>query len=263
MKPRQNPTYPTLVLRNPDTHQPLLQIPQPGYYPGYSTMSQRAFWDKATRSLVEQRLHIPPPVRFFTSDEAAFWQAVFNHILPQDDRTPDRRIPIVPFLDDRLYHNRTVGYRFEDMPHDRDIYKTLGIQAIDSEAQSAFNKPFLQLSHQEQETVLRTLHDGKPQATPEIWRQMSVHRFWQLLTSDAIDVYYAHPWAWDEIGFGGPAYPRAYTRLERGEPEPWEVEEERYDWLAPSASLSDEVDDASHHHTEAEQLRHPHRTRSA
>ena len=41
---------------------------------------------------------------------------------------------------------------------------------------------------------------------------------------DALEGYYAHPWAWDEIGFGGPAYPRAYTRLERGEPEPWEVE---------------------------------------
>ena len=46
-----------------------------------------------------------------------------------------------------------------------------------------------------------------------------------MIMSDAIDAYYAHPWAWDEIGFGGPAYPRAYTRLERGEPEPWEVEE--------------------------------------
>jgi hypothetical protein len=82
---------------------------------------------------------------------------------------------------------------------------------------------------------------------------MSVHRFWQLIMSDAIDAYYAHPWAWDEIGFGGPAYPRAYTRLERGEPEPWEVEEERYDWLAPEGTVSDEVRSAAHHHTEADQ----------
>ena len=60
---------------------------------------------------------------------------------------------------------------------------------------------------------------------------MSIGRFWQLLMQDALEGYYSHPWAWDEIGFGGPAYPRAYTRLERGEPEPWEVEEQRYDWL--------------------------------
>ena len=82
---------------------------------------------------------------------------------------------------------------------------------------------------------------------------MSVHRFWQLIMGDAIDAYYAHPWAWDEVGFGGPAYPRAYTRLERGEPEPWEVEEKRYDWLAPEAAASGDVESAAHFHTEADQ----------
>ncbi|MDQ2679511.1 MAG: gluconate 2-dehydrogenase subunit 3 family protein, partial [Candidatus Eremiobacteraeota bacterium] len=56
------------------------------------------------------------------------------------------------------------------------------------------------------------------------------------------DAYYAHPWAWDEIGFGGPAYPRAYMRLEHGEPEPWEVRERRYEWIAPAASLSGEYE---------------------
>lgn len=59
-----------------------------------------------------------------------------------------------------------------------------------------------------------------------------------------------------------PIFFRAYTRLERGEPEPWEVEEQRYEWLAPEGSLSDDVDDASHHQTEAEQHRHQPRTRS-
>ncbi len=47
------------------------------------------------------------------------------------------------------------------------------------------------------------------------------------------------PYAWDEVGFGGPAYPRGYMRLEGGKPEPWEVEEQRYEWKAPAASLSD------------------------
>lgn len=37
-----------------------------------------------------------------------------------------------------------------------------------------------------------------------------------------------------------PAYPRAYMRLERGEAEPWEAEEQRYEWEAPEASASGE-----------------------
>jgi hypothetical protein len=68
---------------------------------------------------------------------------------------------------------------------------------------------------------------------------------------DAIEAYYAHPWAWDEIGFGGPAYPRAYTRLERGEPEPWEVEEQRYEWDAPPYAVSDTTEAAHQLHTES------------
>jgi hypothetical protein len=28
--------------------------------------------------------------------------------------------------------------------------------------------------------------------------------------------FYSHPWAWNEIGFGGPAYPRGYMRLAAG-----------------------------------------------
>jgi hypothetical protein len=28
--------------------------------------------------------------------------------------------------------------------------------------------------------------------------------------------FYSHPWAWNEIGFGGPAYPRGFMRLGQG-----------------------------------------------
>ena len=62
-----------------------------------------------------------------------------------------------------------------------------------------------------------------------------------MLLQDAVGIYYAHPYAWDEIGYGGPAYPRGYIRLENGRPEPWEVEERRYDWSPPPTTLSGEA----------------------
>jgi hypothetical protein len=248
--------------RDANTGEPLAPAREPGYYPGYSTMSQSKFWDAATRNLLKQRVESPPPMRFFNEQQWRFWTAVFDHLIPQTDRSADRRIPIVAPLDQRLHENRTVGYRFENMPHDRFVYRSLGIHAIEQEAQARYADEFLALDHLGQEIVLRAIHDGRPIAGKDIWERMSVHRFWQLLMGDAIDAYYAHPWAWDEIGYGGPAYPRAYTRLERGEPEPWEVEERRYEWLAPEDGVSDEVDDATHHHTEAEQHRHQPRERS-
>lgn len=246
-------TDPTLRPVNEETEEPLTPMEQPGYYPGFSTLSQRPFWDATTRRTVDKRVAAPPERRFFTADEWKFWDAVFSHLIPQTDRTPERRIPLLNRVDARLHANQTDGYRYENMPHDREVYK-LGIEAINAEAQARFSGDFLFLGHWHQEAVLQALHDGHPKGASDIWGRMSVSRFWQMILTDALESYYAHPWAWDEIGFGGPAYPRAYTRLERGEPEPWEVEEQRYEWRPPDASVSDEVRALHHLDVEAEQI---------
>lgn len=238
--------------RDPATGEPLTPMCTPGYYPVFSTLSQSPFWDDATRQAVTKRLEPARAVEFFSAEEFEFWTAVFDHLIPQTDRTADRQIPLVGPLDHRLHINQTVGYRFETMPQDRDAYR-LGREALNEEARQQYGNDFLSLPYRQQDLVLKAIHDGKPKAAKEIWSRMSVHRFWQLMMGDAIDAYYAHPWAWDEIGFGGPAYPRAYTRLERGEPEPWEVEEKRYEWLSPEATISHEVHSASDLHTESDQ----------
>ncbi|HEY5350610.1 MAG TPA: gluconate 2-dehydrogenase subunit 3 family protein, partial [Candidatus Lustribacter sp.] len=129
------------------------------------------------------------------------------------------------------------GYRYENMPHDGEAFR-LGLQAIEEMAHAQHGASFTELGLAEQEQLLRALHDGKPSAGEAIWKQMSVEHFWMLLVKECAEAYYAHPWAWDEIGFGGPAYPRAYMRLEHGEPEPWEVRERRYEWEAPAWSQS-------------------------
>lgn len=227
---------------------------QPGYYPGFSTLGQSDAWDTATRDVVVARVEAPPPIRYFDAEAERFWTAVFDHLLPQSDRTPDRRIPIVNVVDARLYDDRTIGYRYADMPPDREAYR-LGHDAIDAEARLAHDAAFVDLTYAQREAVLARIHDGEPRAAEAIWARMSVHRFWQLIAVDAAEAYYAHPWAWDEIGFGGPAYPRGYTRLERGEPEPWEVRAQRYVWSAPAGAASDEVENVHAFFLESEQHR--------
>jgi hypothetical protein len=227
-----------LLPRDPRTDQPILPRPQPGYYPGYSTLSQQAFWDEATRTVVLDRVHQIPPIRFFSPEEHETMVAVAGRILPQEDRDPEHQIPLVPFIDERLYENRSSGYQYADMPPDREAYH-LGLKGIQAIAQFVFRAPFQQLRADEQDYVLETIHDERPPAGDEYWERMDVKRFWQMLVNDHVSVYYAHPWAWDEIGFGGPAYPRGYMRLHHGQPEPWEVEERRYEWQAPPRSRSD------------------------
>ncbi len=243
---------PALCPTDPGTGEPLPPRRQPGYYSGYSTLGQKAYWDKATREVVTHRAEKTPERKHFSEAEWAFWAAVFAHLIPQTDRVADRQIPIVARVDHRLHTNQISGYRYETLPPDRQVY-TLGQEAIEAEAKHRYSGEFLMLPHLQQDMVLQAIHDGHAEAAADIWKRMSVHRFWQHIMNDAIEAYYAHPWAWDEIGFGGPAYPRAYIRLEGGEPEPWEVYEERYAWAEPNTSVSGEVMSTAHIHTESGQ----------
>ena len=172
MNPNEAPDT-SLLPRNSATGEPLPPTPQPGYYPGFSTMSQKNFWDDATRKVVTMRVEQPPPIRYFTPEQASFWRAVFDHLIPQHDRTPERRIPLVEPLDERLYRNRGVGYRYESMPPDREAFQ-LGEEAINAESRESYKGDFVDLPHRQQELVLKAIHDGKPAAAKEIWKQMSV-----------------------------------------------------------------------------------------
>ncbi len=225
---------------DPHTLQPLAPTAQPGYYPGFSTLGQQKFWDAATREVVRQRVEETPPIRFFTDEEAKFMGVVCDHLLPQDDRDLAHRIPILPFIDERLFLGKTSGYRFDSMPPDGEAYR-LGLQAIEQMARAHSGRGFLELSWRAQDELLKSIHDAEPwPGAEEIWSRMPIHRYFALVLQDCVEMYYAHPWAWDEIGFGGPAYPRAYMRLERGEAEPWEVAEQRYEWaMSPDVWVSD------------------------
>ena len=241
---------------DPTTGQPLPPRAQPGYYPGYSTLSQQAFWDETTRRVVLDRVENVPPIRFFSPDEERMMRAVCDRILPQDDRDDAHQIPIINYIDDRLYSGRIDGYRYEGMPPDGEAHR-LGLQAIEEIARHMYDRPFVELKATDQEKVLETIHNGEPPAGHWIWQQMPVARYWSLLMQDAVEGYYAHPYAWDEIGFGGPAYPRGYMRQERGLPEPWEVDEQRYAWAPPPLSVSG-IDT-----TPAWKHAHPHRDQPA
>jgi hypothetical protein len=235
---------------NGATGVPLQPQPQPGYYPGFSTLGQQGFWDAATRRVVLARVEQVPPIRFFSPDEAQLMTAVLARVLPQDDRDEAHRIPIINYIDSRLFEGRKDGYRYEDMPPDRDAHR-LRLVGIAAAARELCGRAFLDCGARQQELVLKGLHDGKPAGGEDVWKRMPVHRYWLLLVKDACEAYYAHPLAWDEIGFGGPAYPRGYFRLENGQPEPWEVEERRYEWRAPPHSPSAEytpVGGSSEHH---------------
>jgi hypothetical protein len=220
------------------TGTPLMPKQQPGYYPGFSTLAQERFWDAATRLVVHKRITERPEPRFFDDTEARTMCAVVERVIPQEDRVANRRIDVFAGIDERLFEGRLEGYRYADMPPDQDAYK-IAAKAFEQMAREEYGAAFHELGTMEQEKLVLSVHDAEPKSAKELWAKMSIDRFWTMLVADCCEIYYAHPFAWDEVGFGGPAYPRGYMRLEEGEPEPWEVHEKRYDWAAPADTLSD------------------------
>ena len=59
-----------------------------------------------------------------------------------------------------------------------------------------------------------------------LWRGMPSDLFFaKRVLHDITGAYYAHPTAWNEMGFGGPASPRGYVRLDKDMRDPWEAAE--------------------------------------
>lgn len=193
--------------------------------PRFSVLSQQKHWDPATRQLVLDRVYNVPPIRFFSPHEAETLQAAVDIVMPQDDRPPDERVPIVRYIDEGQFKGETPGYRYEDMPDERSGWRW-GLEGIDQTSQALFGRRFVELARAERQQVLERLR--RDDAPGEVWTRMPAHRFFAGTLMGAVNsAYYGHPYAWDEIGYGGPAYPRGYYALNHGAREHWEVEEQR------------------------------------
>ncbi|MCA1601638.1 MAG: gluconate 2-dehydrogenase subunit 3 family protein [Acidobacteria bacterium] len=90
-------------------------------YSGYDVLEKWSSpdWDDQTREVVRQRLEDVPPIRFFTEQEVRTLTAVAERILPQTDRSETEKVPIVPWIDEKLYEDKRNGYRYEELPPQR------------------------------------------------------------------------------------------------------------------------------------------------
>jgi hypothetical protein len=192
-------------------------------YPDADVLAQRGHWDEATRKVVLDRVHNVPPFRFFDAGEQATLEALCARVIPQAHRPPARRVPLAPWIDARCFHQTADGFRYDDMPANEDAWHW-GLRGLDETARALFAAAFVELAGERQDAVLNAIRRGDPPG--EVWTRLPARRWWIVTALRQLaGAYYAHPFAWDEIGFGGPAYPRGYAALNHGAPEPWEARE--------------------------------------
>lgn len=192
-------------------------------YEGYDVLQKwdSPSWDEITRKVVGKRLHQVPERQFLEPDEWETLTAVCARLVPQPDR--EVPVPIVPFIDEKLQNNQGDGYRYENMPDMRTAWR-LGIAGIEKEAHRRHHKAFVDLAPETQDGILRAIQNEEVQG--DLWEELPPKRFFtDMLLKTAAGIYYAHPAAWSEIGWGGPASPRGYVRRGLGEHDPWEAAE--------------------------------------
>jgi hypothetical protein len=147
------------------------------------------------------------PLRFFTADEEPALRAFCDTVLAQDD---EPRVPVAEFVDDKLAAGRLDGFQYADMPDDRDTWR-LVLAGLDEAARDRVGTGFAEADADARDQVVDDFAHGK--LSGGSWERLNVERAWSVVMRAVLTGFYSHPWAWNEIGFGGPAYPRGFMRL--------------------------------------------------
>jgi hypothetical protein len=192
-----------------------------GRFPGFDVMAQSEYWDGATQAVVGSRLGLLPDVRFFTPQEEATASALFDQLL---DQREEPRVPVVNMVDQRLAEQHTDGWHYDDLPADADAWRQ-SLAGLDKDATDRHGASFAGCTWDQQRDII----DSVQRRGPASWHGLPSARIWSLWTRYACTAFYSHPWAWNEIGFAGPAYPRGYKNMGVDRREPFEVADARPD----------------------------------
>jgi hypothetical protein len=193
-----------------------------GRYPDWDVLSQAGHWDEVTRRVVVDRVENVPPITFFDEREARTLKAFCDVVTAQDS---EPRIPVLSYIDEKLAKGERDGWQYYDLPDDDEVWRRVA-RGLDGEARAQTFASFADAPLESQVGIVHRfataqLHGG-------VWDTLNVARAFSVVMRYVVQGFYAHPWAWNEIGFGGPAYPRGYAAFgnpDLGEEEHWEPKE--------------------------------------
>ncbi|KWF22812.1 gluconate 2-dehydrogenase subunit 3 family protein [Burkholderia pseudomultivorans] len=193
-------------------------------YAGYDVLAKRdtPSWNDATRRAIDARLKVAATApRHLDVEQYATLGALCARIVPSGGAG---MVPTAALLDARLAANEGDGFRDARLPPLREAWR-IGLAALDAMARRAHGRPFASLGADAADTLLRTVQRGETgDADRADWAGMDPRVFFaKRVLMDLCGAYYSHPYAWNEIGFGGPASPRGYVRMDFNRRDPWEA----------------------------------------
>jgi hypothetical protein len=182
-------------------------------FPGFDVLDSVDVWDDVTAGAVLARLSFPTGLSFFTPAEVAVARPLLDLLLAQDG---EPRVPVLELVDQRLAVGETDGWHYDDLPEDAQAWRET-LAALDKAAHDRSGSGFAELAVSDQSALVDEVRRA------DTWQGFVAEHVWSLWTRYACTAFYSHPWAWNEIGFPGPAYPRGYVNPGLDARERWEV----------------------------------------
>ena len=199
-------------------------------YPGYDVLTKRnsMSWNDKTRAVIDAAAGDRSRPRTVSSPMTE-WQtlrALCDRIIPQPAARP-HPAPLAAMIDEKAAGatcQRWLSRR--RLPPLQEAWRR-GLAALDAEAHAAPRPAFHDLAPVEQDALLTAIQKGD--VRDPTWGDMPPKSCSseKRVLHDIVSAYYAHPTAWNEIGFGGPAAPRGYVRMDFDRRDPWEASEAR------------------------------------
>jgi Gluconate 2-dehydrogenase subunit 3 len=186
-----------------------------GRFPGFDVLDEVDVWDDVTAGVVLARLGPPHDLSFFTPAEVAIALPLLDLLLGQDC---EPRVPVLPLVDLRLATGQTDGWHYDDLPEDATVWRN-SLAFLDEDAHVRYGSAFAESGTDQQAALVQAVQD----LSGDSWHDYPATQVWSLWTRYACSAFYSHPWAWNEIGFGGPAYPRGYLNPGIDAREKWET----------------------------------------
>jgi hypothetical protein len=185
-----------------------------GRYPDYDVLASSQHWDPVTRRVIRERVARTPEIRLFDERQARTLRAFCDVVTGQDS---DPRIPVLEMVDDKLSEGRLDGFRYHDMPSDSQTWQRVATGLDETARQLGDCEDFAGAPSELRHEIVQRFSEG------ELDWELPVQRAWKVVMRMVLAAFYSHPWSWNEIGFGGPAYPRGFARLGAGQREHWEA----------------------------------------
>jgi hypothetical protein len=189
-----------------------------GRFGAFDVLDNVEHWDDVTAGVVLARLALPGELAFFTPQEVAIAAPLLDLLLGQDG---DPRVPVLQLVDQRLAVGETDGWHYDDLPEDSQAWRESLIHLDEDAREKHSGRTFAHLVDSERRALVQAVQDLGNDG--EKWHGWNAKHVWSLWTRYACTAFYSHPWAWNEMGFPGPAYPRGYLNPGIGSREHWET----------------------------------------